>query len=144
MKLADAVLGLVWKEADDGSYVAKAAIGEYRVGSVEMQRGLPMRALRFNGEFLKRYFTLEAAQQAAQDHYNESIKAAGGVGVKNNQFETSRSIDKRKRREHLRCPICPPNRGENATRKPKHGVKKLNKRRRVRVTIEEISEAGDE
>ena len=24
----------------------------------------------------------------------------------------------------LRCSICPPNKGENASRKPKHGVKK--------------------
>lgn len=27
-------------------------------------------------------------------------------------------------RKELKCPICPPNKGENAKRKAKHGVKK--------------------
>lgn len=31
---------------------------------------------------------------------------------------------KLKNKKKLRCSICPPNRGENASRKPKHGVKK--------------------
>lgn len=38
-------------------------------------------------------------------------------------------IDKIKRvRKSLRCSICPPNRGENASRKPKYGVQKSRKR----------------
>lgn len=41
---------------------------------------------------------------------------------------THSKIDKIERREPLRCNICPPNRGENASRKPKHGVKKPKKK----------------
>jgi len=41
---------------------------------------------------------------------------------------TNSKIDKIERRERLNCSICPPNRGENATRKPKHGVKKPKKK----------------
>ena len=32
--------------------------------------------------------------------------------------------DRIKRRAQLSCSICPPNQGENASRKPKHGAKK--------------------
>ena len=28
------------------------------------------------------------------------------------------------RREHLSCPMCPPNRGENSKRHARHGVRK--------------------
>lgn len=38
--------------------------------------------------------------------------------------ETDSATYKKLNRKHLRCSICPPNRGENATRKAKHGVKK--------------------
>ena len=37
--------------------------------------------------------------------------------------ETNASADKKLRRELLRCPLCKPNKGENAKRKPKHGRK---------------------
>lgn len=39
--------------------------------------------------------------------------------------ETNSQVDKRQRRldrrNGLKCPICPPNRGENAKRKARHG-----------------------
>lgn len=38
--------------------------------------------------------------------------------------ETNSAVDKKERRKELRCSFCPPNRKENANRKPKHGVKK--------------------
>lgn len=38
--------------------------------------------------------------------------------------ETNSSVDKKNRRFQLRCGICPPNKGENANRKPRHGAKK--------------------
>ncbi len=41
---------------------------------------------------------------------------------------TNSTVDKRERREHLRCPICPPNKGENTNRKPKHGSRKPKKK----------------
>lgn len=34
---------------------------------------------------------------------------------------------KKNRKDHQRCAICPPNKGENASRKPKHGVSKKSK-----------------
>jgi len=49
------------------------------------------------------------------------------------KFETDPKTLKRTRfKKILRCSICPPNRGENASRKPKHGAQKRkskNKRR---------------
>lgn len=44
--------------------------------------------------------------------------------------ETNSTVDKKLRRQYLSCPHCPPNRNENATRKPKHGVKKPRKHER--------------
>lgn len=42
--------------------------------------------------------------------------------MKIHKWNTNNKVDKAKRKsEHLRCPICPPNRGENAKRRPKHG-----------------------
>lgn len=38
--------------------------------------------------------------------------------------DTNSTVDRKKRRLDLRCSYCPPNKGENASRKPKHGVKK--------------------
>lgn len=38
--------------------------------------------------------------------------------------ETDPSVVWKMRRRNLRCSVCPPNRGENASRRPKHGVKK--------------------
>jgi hypothetical protein len=43
--------------------------------------------------------------------------------------ETEKEFKARRARKLLRCSICPPNRGENAKRKPKHGVKKKRKPR---------------
>lgn len=45
-----------------------------------------------------------------------------------NSENTDRKTDKIERRTHLNCSICPPNRGENASRTPKHGVKKPKKK----------------
>ena len=45
--------------------------------------------------------------------------------MKKDKFNVDNRTDKAYRRKKtLRCDICPPNRGENAKRKPKHGVKK--------------------
>ena len=38
--------------------------------------------------------------------------------------EANSRSEKLKNKKHLNCSFCPPNRGENATRQPKHGVKK--------------------
>jgi len=38
--------------------------------------------------------------------------------------ETNSTAYNRARRELLKCPLCPPNKGENAKRKPKHGARK--------------------
>ena len=40
------------------------------------------------------------------------------------KWETNSTVVNRFRRGYLRCSICPPNKGENAKRKPKHGNKK--------------------
>ncbi len=37
---------------------------------------------------------------------------------------TNSSVDNKERRKLLSCSICPPNKGENAGRKAKHGSKK--------------------
>lgn len=37
---------------------------------------------------------------------------------------TNSTVENRENRLWLRCSYCPPNRGENATRKAKHGTKK--------------------
>lgn len=42
-------------------------------------------------------------------------------------FEANSTVDDRERRKKLKCSLCPPNRKENAKRKPKHGVKKPRK-----------------
>lgn len=34
------------------------------------------------------------------------------------------TVDDRERRKALRCSLCPPNKGENAKRRPKHGKTK--------------------
>lgn len=45
------------------------------------------------------------------------------------EFPYDSRIDKIKRvRKSLSCSFCPPNRGENASRKPKHGTQKSRKR----------------
>lgn len=41
--------------------------------------------------------------------------------------ETNSSAYNKLRRELLKCPICPPNKGENSKRKPKHGSRKTKK-----------------
>lgn len=41
--------------------------------------------------------------------------------------ETNTTVDRKLRRQLLSCPHCPPNRIENASRKPTHGVKKPRK-----------------
>lgn len=47
------------------------------------------------------------------------------------ELESAESrVDKLERREQLRCSYCPPNRGENAKRKPKYGQKKKGKHRK--------------
>lgn len=38
--------------------------------------------------------------------------------------DANSAVDKKLRREDLRCSFCPPNRAENRKRQPKHGVKK--------------------
>ena len=38
--------------------------------------------------------------------------------------ESNSRVDKQTRRKWLRCPICPPNKGENSKRRAKHGSKK--------------------
>lgn len=38
--------------------------------------------------------------------------------------ESNPTVYNRLNRVKLRCAICPPHKGENASRKPKHGVKK--------------------
>ena len=39
-------------------------------------------------------------------------------------LETNSTVDKKIRRKLLSCSLCPPNRKENAGRRPKHGEKK--------------------
>lgn len=46
------------------------------------------------------------------------------MGKKKPDLETNSTVVNRENREHFRCPICPPNKGENSKRKPKRGVKK--------------------
>jgi len=38
--------------------------------------------------------------------------------------ENNRSVIKKLLRKWFSCAFCPPNQGENSSRKPKHGVKK--------------------
>lgn len=38
--------------------------------------------------------------------------------------EANSTVDDRERRQKLRCPLCKPNRGENAKRRSKRGAKK--------------------
>jgi hypothetical protein len=40
------------------------------------------------------------------------------------KYETNSTVDNRERRKALKCSLCPPNRKENAKRKPKHGKAK--------------------
>lgn len=44
--------------------------------------------------------------------------------------ETNSTVDNRIRRKDLGCSFCPPNKGENAKRKAKHGNKKPKKKDR--------------
>mgnify|MGYP001596413362 CR=1 FL=1 len=44
--------------------------------------------------------------------------------------ESAREIRMKERRDNTSCSHCPPNRGENAKRKSKHGTKKPRKVRR--------------
>lgn len=44
--------------------------------------------------------------------------------MKKDKFETNRTVVNRESRQRLKCPVCPPNKGENSKRKPKHGSKK--------------------
>lgn len=44
--------------------------------------------------------------------------------MKKDRFNTNSTVDDRERREIQNCPVCPPNKGENASRKPKHGINK--------------------
>lgn len=62
----------------------------------------------------------------------ERLAASGRISVDEgfSYLETTSSIDKKERRKELRCSYCPPNRGENAKRKPRHGAKKKRKARR--------------
>lgn len=47
---------------------------------------------------------------------------------KYDKLSTNRKALKLKRRvQTLKCDICPPNRGENAKRRPKHGAQKKRK-----------------
>lgn len=41
-----------------------------------------------------------------------------------NKTETNSSVIKKLMRKWFSCAFCPPNQGENSSRKPKHGVKK--------------------
>ena len=43
--------------------------------------------------------------------------------------ETNSSAYNKLRRELLKCPLCPPNAGENTKCRKKHGVKKKKKNR---------------
>jgi hypothetical protein len=54
----------------------------------------------------------------------ERKSRAKGILVKKLNDEINSSVDKKGRREDLRCSFCPPNRGENSSRKAKHGAKK--------------------
>ncbi len=45
-------------------------------------------------------------------------------------YEANSAVDRKERRLRLRCSHCPPNRKENASRKPKH-VPKAKKTRRT-------------
>jgi hypothetical protein len=47
------------------------------------------------------------------------------------EAKTPKEYNLIKRQRDLKCDICLPNRGENASRKPKHGHRKLNKRKKA-------------
>jgi len=40
------------------------------------------------------------------------------------KLNTNSTVDKYERREWQRCPVCPPNKGENSNRKAVHGKTK--------------------
>lgn len=40
------------------------------------------------------------------------------------KLNTNSNVDKYERRERQRCPVCPPNKGENSNRKAVHGKTK--------------------
>lgn len=45
--------------------------------------------------------------------------------MKKNKRETdNKTVKHQEFKRKLKCPVCPPNRGENSKRKPKHGTKK--------------------
>lgn len=44
--------------------------------------------------------------------------------MKKDKLETNSTVDRKERRLDLSCSFCPPNKGENAKRKAKHGNKK--------------------
>lgn len=44
--------------------------------------------------------------------------------MRKDKFNTNSTVDDRERRQVQRCSICPPNKGENANRRAKHGVTK--------------------
>lgn len=46
------------------------------------------------------------------------------------EYLSNSTVDDRNRRFDLWCSFCPPNKGENATKKPKHGKKKKYKLKR--------------
>jgi hypothetical protein len=51
------------------------------------------------------------------------------------KLEITPREDRMIRREHLRCAICPPHRGENRTRWVKRGVQKPRYKNKRRVNI---------
>jgi len=44
--------------------------------------------------------------------------------MKKSKWNTNSTIDNKERRSLLSCSFCPPNKGENSNRKPKHGTRK--------------------
>ncbi len=65
----------------------------------------------------------ELVTEYEDDGEYESWKA-GEQETEYARLGTTSTVDKLERRSQLRCSFCRPNRNENASRKPKHGVRK--------------------
>lgn len=79
----------------------------------------------------KRFLNMSFGEVCKMGSYPESAGCTcdTATGSESRQCSYCRSdnnstVDDRERRKKLKCALCPPNRHENAKRKPKHGAKK--------------------
>lgn len=63
----------------------------------------------------------------AGDGHQKTLSGRAVMALRRSQekLSTDRRLEKvKERRKTLKCTICPPHKGENSSRKPKHGAQK--------------------